>query len=182
MNRRERKRRSSDRVPHDRWLVSEVATHIVEVKENGIFDFPGGYADYLERCGDDHLDRDIVLKKAKEASAKEARKDTVPPKAAVDPKANGSWEDQKKRRNRLKFVRDKRDRITRELDVVETRLKSIRAGYEDPAFFQKTATAELHTLAIEEKSLAERTDALMLEWEALEKEAADLAAELGESA
>jgi len=43
-------------VSHDRWFVSELATRIVEITPEGPRDFPGTYAEYLARCGDDHLD------------------------------------------------------------------------------------------------------------------------------
>ena len=36
-----------------------------EVTPDGPRDFPGTYAEYLERCGDDHLDADAVVLKAK---------------------------------------------------------------------------------------------------------------------
>jgi ATPase subunit of ABC transporter with duplicated ATPase domains len=52
-------------VSHDRWFVSELATRILEVTPDGLRDFPGTYAEYLERCGDDHLDADAVVLKAK---------------------------------------------------------------------------------------------------------------------
>ena len=47
-------------VSHDRWFVSELATRIVELTPAGPRDFPGSYAEYVERCGDDHLDADAV--------------------------------------------------------------------------------------------------------------------------
>ncbi len=49
-------------VSHDRWFVSKLATRIIELTANGVADFPGTYAEYLERCGDDHLDAQSVLK------------------------------------------------------------------------------------------------------------------------
>ena len=52
-------------VSHDRWFVGELATRIVEITPTGISDFPGTYAEYLERCGDDHLDTQAVLRKAR---------------------------------------------------------------------------------------------------------------------
>jgi ATPase subunit of ABC transporter with duplicated ATPase domains len=54
-------------VSHDRWLVSRLATRIVEITPDGLQDFPGTYDEYLARCGDDHLDVDAVLRKARRA-------------------------------------------------------------------------------------------------------------------
>ena len=52
-------------VSHDRAFVASLATRIVEVTEDGFRDRPGTYADYLASAGDDHLDVDAVVQKAK---------------------------------------------------------------------------------------------------------------------
>jgi ATPase subunit of ABC transporter with duplicated ATPase domains len=65
-------------VSHDRAFVSALATRIIEVTENGFRDRPGTYADYLASAGDDHLDVDAVVLKAK----KERRPSVAPPVAA----------------------------------------------------------------------------------------------------
>ncbi len=52
-------------VSHDRWLVSQLATRVLEIKPEGLEDFAGSYDEYLERCGDDHLDVDAVVRKAR---------------------------------------------------------------------------------------------------------------------
>jgi hypothetical protein len=52
-------------VSHDRAFVSSLATRIVEVTEDGFRDRPGTYAEYLASAGDDHLDVDTVVLKAK---------------------------------------------------------------------------------------------------------------------
>ncbi len=54
-------------VSHDRWFVGKLATRIIELTPTGVDDFPGTYAEYLERCGDDHLDAQSVLQSAKAA-------------------------------------------------------------------------------------------------------------------
>jgi ATPase subunit of ABC transporter with duplicated ATPase domains len=166
-------------VSHDRWFVSRVATRIVEIKETGIVDFPGTYAEYLERLGDDHLDRDVVLKKAKEKDRGAKTASTPPPpKKAAPP----SWEDAKKKRNRLKAARDKRDKVTQDLEGAESRLKAIRESYADPKFYMSTPDKDIQRTAAEEKTLGKITSELMIEWEMLEIEIADLATQLGEPA
>ena len=52
-------------VSHDRWLVSHLATRILEITPDGLQDFPGTYDEYLARCGDDHLDVDAVVRNAR---------------------------------------------------------------------------------------------------------------------
>ncbi|MBM4266112.1 MAG: ABC-F family ATP-binding cassette domain-containing protein [Deltaproteobacteria bacterium] len=53
-------------VSHDRWLVNRLATRILEVRRDGIVDFAGSYAEYLAHCGDDHLDVEAIVARAKE--------------------------------------------------------------------------------------------------------------------
>jgi ATPase subunit of ABC transporter with duplicated ATPase domains len=52
-------------VSHDRWFVSRLATRILEIFPGGMRDFPGSYEEYLAACGDDHLDVDAVLLRAR---------------------------------------------------------------------------------------------------------------------
>lgn len=52
-------------VSHDRWFVGRLATRVIEIRPEGIVDFPGNYDEYLRKCGDDHLDAEAVLKKKK---------------------------------------------------------------------------------------------------------------------
>lgn len=60
-------------VSHDRWFVSELADRILEITPQGINDFRGTYDEYLERCGDDHLDAEqVALKVRRERRQKQA--------------------------------------------------------------------------------------------------------------
>jgi len=52
-------------VSHDRWVVSRLATRILELRTDGIEDFVGNYEEYLAACGDDHLDVDAAILKAR---------------------------------------------------------------------------------------------------------------------
>ncbi len=52
-------------VSHDRWFVSRLATRILELRRDGIEDFIGSYEEYLAACGDDHLDVDAAILRAR---------------------------------------------------------------------------------------------------------------------
>jgi len=54
-------------VSHDRWFVNELATRIVEITPDGVQDFSGSYDEYLARAGEDHLDAQEVLRRARES-------------------------------------------------------------------------------------------------------------------
>ncbi len=149
-------------VSHDRWFVSELATRVLEVTPKGPRDFPGTYAEYLERCGDDHLDADAVALKAKRERAAAGG-------AAAAP-AEGSWEEQKKRRNRLKALPGQRDRVLEEIDRVDARRKAIQALYCSPGFFEDTPPERVAALQAEDQELAALVEARTAEWERLEAE------------
>jgi ABC-type multidrug transport system ATPase subunit len=53
-------------VSHDRHFVSRLATRVIELKPDGLHDFLGSYDEYLQREGDDHLDVEKVVLKAKQ--------------------------------------------------------------------------------------------------------------------
>ena len=63
-------------VSHDRWFVSRLATRIVEIKPEEIRDYHGTYEEYVHFCGDDHLDADRVILKAKTEKRKKKGKGT----------------------------------------------------------------------------------------------------------
>jgi len=148
-------------VSHDRWFVSALATRVIELTPAGPRDFPGTYAEYLERLGDDHLDGDAVAARAR------AEKRAAAP--AVAPTGE-NWEDQKRRRNRLAQLPKLRDKVLAELTAAEARKAEIQAKYADPAFYQAATPGEVDALVKEEATLAPRIDTLMAEWEALERE------------
>ena len=148
-------------VSHDRWFVSALATRVIELTPAGPRDFPGTYAEYLERLGDDHLDGDAVAARAR------AEKRAAAPLVAP---TGENWEDQKRRRNRLAQLPKLRDKVLAELTAAEARKAEIQAKYADPAFYQAATPGEVDALVKEEATLAPRIDTLMAEWEALERE------------
>ncbi len=153
-------------VSHDRHFVSELATRIVEITPQGVRDMPGTYAEYLQQQGDDHLDADNVVLKAKT----ERNKDTAQSNA---PKGL-SWEEQKKRKNRLASLPKKRDKIVTDLEAAELRKKAIQQLYAEPTFYTDTKNSEIERLDKESKDVNARIDTLTAEWEAIETELAQL--------
>ena len=145
-------------VSHDRWFVSELATRVVEIRADGLSDFKGTYAEYLGKLGDDHLDGDAVALKAKADKKPEAAKDT------------GTWEEQKKKRNRAAQLPKLRDKVLADIDKAEARKREIEAVYADPGFFQKASRDEIDALVAENEALGPRIEGLVKEWEELERE------------
>ena len=69
-------------VSHDRWFVSRLATRVVEIKPDEVTDYPGTYEEYVHHSGDDHLDVDRVVLKARREKKKKTKKTDV---SVVDP-------------------------------------------------------------------------------------------------
>ena len=63
-------------VSHDRWFVNQLATRIVEITPDGVQDFNGGYDEYLARAGEDHLNAQEVIRRARE-SKRDAKRNSA---------------------------------------------------------------------------------------------------------
>ncbi|HMB53847.1 MAG TPA: ATP-binding cassette domain-containing protein, partial [Thermoanaerobaculia bacterium] len=127
-------------VSHDRWFVSRLAGRILEITKDGINDFRGSYDEYLERCGDDHLDADAVVLKAKREKKKSS--------ARTEPKDRQAEKEEQKR---LKKLGQRRDQVTAEIEKAESRIHEINEMFCDPTFFERTAVARVKNLENEQK-------------------------------
>ncbi len=145
-------------VSHDRWFVSQLANRILEISPNGIQDYRGTYEEYLERCGDDHLDADAVVLKAKQEKKKDRGKVALPATPA---------EEKEKLREKKKLER-RRDEVTAELEKAESRINAINELFCDPTFFDRTPHKEVQKLEAEQKASNVAIERLMEEWETLE--------------
>lgn len=144
-------------VSHDRWFVGELATRIIELTPEGLNDFPGTYEEYLERCGDDHLDAQVALRKAR--AAKRERKPTKP-------KGRGPATDRRER----KRIEARLGEVTEALQAAETRIAELNELFCDPAFFERTPGDERAARQGEHRELTARAQELMQEWETLEEQ------------
>jgi ABC-type multidrug transport system ATPase subunit len=151
-------------VSHDRFFVSELASRILEIRAEGPRDFPGTYAEYLERCGDDHLDADAVVLRAKAAKS-----------GASDAEGAGasSWAEQKRKRNRLNALPGQRDRVLGLIEGAEKRQREILETYGQPGFFEKTPSADIERLEGEKTELERKIAAWIRDWEQIEQELAE---------
>ncbi len=153
-------------VSHDRWFVSEVATRIIELTPEGPRDFPGTFAEYLDKSGDDHLDGNVAFEKEK---AKRDRGDSVAP----GKKEGLSWEEQKKERNRLSTLPKRRDKLLQEIEAAEARRSEIAKLYDDPGFYTNTKNEEIKRIEKENTDLGAKIEQWIAEWESVEKELAE---------
>ncbi len=143
-------------VSHDRWFVSQLATRVVEIKVDDILDYQGTYEDYVHFCGDDHLDADRVVLKARQEKARKQ----APAKGR--PERNGSKGKRKKRR-------DRRDALMARLEQAEVRVREIDETFCAPSFYQSTSAEDIKALEVERAELTREVEELMAEWEKQEE-------------
>ncbi|MGV3522934.1 MAG: ATP-binding cassette domain-containing protein [Candidatus Sericytochromatia bacterium] len=141
-------------VSHNRYFVSRIATRIIEIKPEGYTDFKGTYAEYLEKQGVDHLNRDVSLKaravlgqQAQEAKTAKAAENT----SAVSGKA--AYEAQK-------ALKRKRQQLERKLPQLEKACRELEAQLQaastaDHARLEAELNQALETWRQAENELAE---------------------------
>jgi ABC-type multidrug transport system ATPase subunit len=155
-------------VSHDRWFVSQLATRVVEISERGIRDYHGTYQEYVHACGDDHLDADTVVLKAKREE-RNGRKE-----ARENGKKNGGPDGRSAAKPASPFHRNRlesrRDQITSEIESAEARTAEIDRIFSQPGYFERTAADRVKALREERARLQASVERLMEEWEKLEGE------------
>ena len=144
-------------VSHDRWFVSQLANRIVEITPEGLRSFEGSYEEYVEKCGDDHLDAETVVLKVRREKRRR--------KSAEKSGDSG---------NRLRRLTQERDSLTADIEQAEARVNEINETFCDPKFFDRTPDKEVRKLEQEQKAMSSKIEELMTRWEELEADIASL--------
>jgi energy-coupling factor transporter ATP-binding protein EcfA2 len=156
-------------VSHDRWFVSQLATRIVEIRPDEIRDYHGTYEDYVHFCGDDHLDADqVVLKARHEKKNKGAKDPAVKTRDPAVKKATGQ-PNGRKSGNHAK-AHEHQEKLIAHLETAESRLKEIDALFCQPNYYERTPTAQIKGLTEERTTLEGKVAELMKAWEKAEEE------------
>ena len=155
-------------VSHDRWFVRQLATRVVEVREDGIRDFPGTYEEYRQASGDDHLDAEAVLRAHREERKGKGSEPVAKAKAGT---SNG------RRVNPalLGRLEKRRDRLTAEIEAAEIRIGEIDEAFCAPGYYEETPPKTVTDLESERSRLQEKVERLMEEWEEVEREIESIA-------
>jgi ATPase subunit of ABC transporter with duplicated ATPase domains len=148
-------------VSHDRWFVSQLATRVVEISADGIRDYQGTYDEYVATCGDDHLDAEAVMLKARRESRKVA--------SGTRPQRPAPPSDLSSERRRAE-LRERSDAAAALLQNVESRIADIDSLFCQNGFYEATPPAEIAARQAERAELASRAEQLLAEWSSLEDE------------
>ena len=145
-------------VSHDRWFISQLATRIVEIKPEEILDFHGTYEEYVHFCGDDHLDADQVILKARQARKKKEETNSSPA-----PRSNRRGKNKQRR-----TAAQQEKRLVR-IEKAEARLAEIDALRCEPTYYVKTPPDQIKALECEHADIERELATLMEEWAAVEE-------------
>jgi ATPase subunit of ABC transporter with duplicated ATPase domains len=148
-------------VSHDRWFVSQLANRVIEITADGIRDYQGTYEDYVHFCGDDHLDVDTVVLKARVAK----RSEKTAGHRKTDGKPDGERHDRETERELVRRL----DTITARIEDAENRIEAIDETFSDPTFYDSTARDDVRELQAERSRLRAEVEELMTEWEDVER-------------
>ena len=143
-------------VSHDRWFISRLATRIVEIKPEEILDFRGTYEEYVHFCGDDHLDADQVILKARQAK----RKKEAPTR---EPRSN------RKGKNKQRRTAAQQEKRIARIEKAEARLAEIDALRCEPTYYAKTSPDQIKALECEHADVERELAALLEEWAEVEE-------------
>ena len=145
-------------VSHDRWFVSRLASRVLEITERGINDYPGTYDEYLESCGDDHLDADAAGLRARRE--KRVRKGAAP-KSVI----TGVGREDARRAREIEL---RRDVVTTAIEKAERRIEEIDGAFCKPGFFEDNSDSKVKAMQQERTKLGTELERLMAEWEEIE--------------
>ena len=156
-------------VSHDRWFVSRLATRVVEIKSEEIVDYLGTYEEYVHFCGDDHLDADRVILKAKRDKKKKDKADR--PGTSLNgserASAGGRRGVSKAQRNRM---REGLDTLMARIDTAEARVAEIDELFCQPGYYERTPPEDVRALEDERSLLKSEVADFTSEWERTEEE------------
>ncbi|HEX6309472.1 MAG TPA: ABC-F family ATP-binding cassette domain-containing protein [Longimicrobiales bacterium] len=149
-------------VSHDRWFVSRLATRIIEIRPDGIRDFNGTYEEYVHACGDDHLDADSVVLRARRTEKKPRTKAPAPARGGSAPASADA---------RVRAAREARiAEIAAEIERVESAIAAIDAEWAGAGYFESTPPERIRSSRAERDRLQEAADRLLEEWDRLERD------------
>ena len=131
-----------------------MATHILELTPEGVRDFSGSYQEYLEKFGDDHLNRERPL------STTIAQ--TTAPESA--PKEL-SYDKRKKMQREISKLKKQATRFESLVEETETKISAIEAKFSIEDFFQQTSADEVQKLQIEKSELSDQLSNNLRQWE-----------------
>jgi ATPase subunit of ABC transporter with duplicated ATPase domains len=146
-------------VSHDRWFVSRIATRVVEIKPGEVLDYEGTYDEYVHFSGDDHLDVDSVVLKAKQT------KGTKQPKPEKRPKENEKEKERPGGGKERRRLESRLEELTGQIEAAERRIAEIDDAFCAPGYYDRTPPDDVVALEKERAALQADVERLTAEWD-----------------
>jgi ATPase subunit of ABC transporter with duplicated ATPase domains len=150
-------------VSHNRYFVSRLANRVIEISYQGVKDFKGTYAEYLEKQQNDFLSSGLPL------SQRYLHETT-----ATTISSNNTYHDQKRARNQQAQLRKKVTQAEERCHQIEKKIKEVDACMASEGFYQRTSREEQQRQVREKQQLEDQLLEVMEQWETasleLEKE------------
>ncbi|HUF76663.1 MAG TPA: ABC-F family ATP-binding cassette domain-containing protein [Longimicrobiales bacterium] len=156
-------------VSHDRWFVSRIATRIVEIMPGEVLDYEGTYEEYVHFSGDDHLDVDTVVLKAKkekgarQGEAKQGKAQKAP--SAVGKASGGASFPAASGAKERKRLESRLEELTGRIEAAEARIAEIDEAFCAPGYYERTPADEVVALEQERSRLQSEVERLTGEWD-----------------
>jgi ATPase subunit of ABC transporter with duplicated ATPase domains len=157
-------------VSHDRWFVGELATRIVEIREDGITDYPGTYQDYVHALGDDHLDVDQVVLKARAEKKTASSPDDGLSAAERRRRAKSGGEPGANHDAARKKLERRQDELMAGIEEAGARVAEIERLFCEPGYYDRTPPGEIRELEDERGRLSDEVERKTAAWERVVEE------------
>ncbi len=131
-------------VSHNRWFVSRLAKKVLELKHDETIIYEGGYEQMLARSGEDHLSREVSLKK--KAPEKQIEK--------LDP-------------NTLKKERNKFSQLEKDIVKIEGKIEKVNLQMLAEGFYDTLEDEKRDKVLSQHENLKAELEKANQEWEQL---------------
>ncbi|HCO13977.1 MAG TPA: ABC-F family ATPase, partial [Gemmatimonadetes bacterium] len=155
-------------VSHDRWFVSQLATRVVEIRPGEVTDYLGTYEEYVHASGDDHLDADTVLMKARREKRRKGREAKA--RDGGDDGKHSSVLSPQHVAKEMRRLQRELEEITEAIEVHEVRLKSIDESFCEDGFYERTPPDQVALLEQERAETDNSLKADLQRWGDIESE------------
>lgn len=144
-------------VSHNRYFVSRVANRIIEISYQGVKDFKGNYAEYLEKQQHDHLTSHLPLSQRYSHSHE--------PLSSQTSSSNNDYNEQKRLKSQLAQLRKKAAQAEEHCHQLEKKIENLDEKMASPDFYQTATREEQQQLVKEKKNLEDQLFHAMEQWE-----------------
>jgi ATPase subunit of ABC transporter with duplicated ATPase domains len=142
-------------VSHNRYFVSRLAKRIIEISYQGVKDFKGSYAEYLEKQNNDYLTSQRPLSQRYSHET-----------ASIQSVSSGvSYNDQKKLKSQMAQLRKRVAQAEELCHQLETKIREIEMSMACVGFYQQTSREEQQRLVAEKLQLENKLLEAMEQWE-----------------